>query len=279
MYRSYLQIDAGQDPDRIRPGRNWLRNLYRVHQRLCMAFPAPERKTSDPAFLKPYQPEHFGEHVHQPRHRGSGFLFRIDPQPGGNPVILVQSAVEPDWEYAFHNAGYLLAVPPEVKSWNPAFQAGQQFRFRLTANATRKVGTLTAAQRRAGRDQVIPEPRQDPSGPWRRDRRTRNGTRVPVPREQLPAWLARRGETSGFRIIPDPESLDIQVNYYYVNRAGFAQEHPDAEPPGAFIPMLFCVRYEGHLEVTDPAAFTDTLAAGIGPARAFGCGLMTVARP
>lgn len=279
MYLSILLIDVGQDPDRIRPGRNWLRNVYRVHQRLCMAFPAPRRKIADPQFLKPFRPEDFREPVHRRRNQETGFLFRIDPRIGGNPVILVQSAVEPDWGYAFHNAGYLLAAEPEVKSWNPTFQAGQQFRFRLTANATRKVGTLTAAQRRADRDQVIPEPRENTSGPWQRDRRTRNGTRVPVPREQLPAWLARRGEIGGFRVIPNLDSLGIQVNYYYVNRAGFAPEHPSAEPRGAFIPMLFCVRYEGCLEVTDPAAFADTLAAGIGPARAFGCGLMTLATP
>jgi len=278
MYLSTLLIDAGQDPDRIRPGRNWLRNLYRVHQRLCMAFPAPERKAADPEFLKPFQPEDFGEHVHRRRSADTGFLFRIDPQPGGNPVILVQSAIEPDWDYAFHNADYLLAARPDVRTWNPEFQAGQQFRFRLMANATRKVGTLTAAQRRTDRDQVIPEPREDTSGPWRRDRRTRNGTRVPVPREQLPAWLARRGETGGFRIVPDPEALDIQVNYYYVNRAGFVEEENSPRLRHTFIPMLFCVRYEGRLEVTDPDAFAATLAAGIGPARAFGCGLMIIAK-
>ncbi|HOV61181.1 MAG TPA: type I-E CRISPR-associated protein Cas6/Cse3/CasE [Candidatus Hydrogenedentes bacterium] len=279
MYLSTLLIDAGKDPDRIRPGRNWLRNVYRVHQRLSMAFPAPARKTTDPQFLQPFRPEDFGEHLHIPRSGQAGFLFRIDPQPGGNPVILVQSAIEPDWDYAFHNADYLLAAPPEVRSWNPVFQSGQRYRFRLMANATRKVGTLTAAQRRENPDSVILEPPGDLSGPWRRDRRTRNGTRVPVPREQLPDWLIRRGETGGFKVVPGPEALNIQVNYYYVNRAGFANANGSEQPGRACIPQLFCARYEGLLEVTDPRAFYATIASGIGPARAFGCGLLTIAKP
>ncbi len=40
MYLSSLLIDVGDNPDRPRPGRLWLRNLYHVHQRLCMAFPS-----------------------------------------------------------------------------------------------------------------------------------------------------------------------------------------------------------------------------------------------
>ncbi|HOQ88627.1 MAG TPA: type I-E CRISPR-associated protein Cas6/Cse3/CasE [Candidatus Hydrogenedentes bacterium] len=279
MYLSTLLIDVGDDPDRIRPGRNWLRNRYRVHQRLCMAFPAPERKTRDPHFVRPYDPEDFGRQVRVPRSEEQGFLFRIDPRPGACPVILVQSAVEPDWEYAFHNAKYLLAAPPEVREWNPAFQAGQKFRFRLLANATRKVGTLTAAQRRADPGQVIREPKEDPAGPWRRDRRSKNGARVPVPREQLPGWLARRAGEAGFRLVPDPEAVEVQVEYVYVNRSGFDPEDQDGPDRGAFIPQMFCARFEGLLEVTEPDRFAMALGRGIGPAKSFGCGLLSVTAP
>ena len=37
------------------------------------------------------------------------------------------------------------------------------------------------------------------------------------------------------------------------------------------------VRFDGVLEVTDVAAFTETLAGGIGSAKAFGFGYLTVA--
>ena len=135
MFLSSLLIDVGTNPDRPRPGRLWLRNVYRVHQRLCMAFPYPATKANDPAFLKPYQPCGFRDprpnycatnvvaeqappcalaekSVHVPRDGEHNFLFRIDPQPGGRVVILVLSALHPDWDYAFHSAGHLLAAPP-----------------------------------------------------------------------------------------------------------------------------------------------------------------------
>ena len=51
MFLSCLLIDIGDNPDRPRPGRIWLRNLYHVHQRLCMAFPSDPRKTDDRDFL------------------------------------------------------------------------------------------------------------------------------------------------------------------------------------------------------------------------------------
>lgn len=110
MFLSRLIINIGDDPHH--PGRLWLRNLYHVHQRLCMAFPSDPRKERDPEFLAPYAPDDFIEQVHRRRDPDSGFLFRADPHSNGRAVIIVQSgAVKPDWDYAFHNAGYLLAAP------------------------------------------------------------------------------------------------------------------------------------------------------------------------
>ena len=61
------------------------------------------------------------------------------PNPGGRTVILVQSGVKPDWNYAFQNAGFLLAAPAETKLYEPRFALGQRLRFRLAANPTRKL--------------------------------------------------------------------------------------------------------------------------------------------
>jgi CRISPR system Cascade subunit CasE len=41
---------------------------------------------------------------------------------------------------------------------------------------------------------------------------------------------------------------------------------------------LATVDFEGTLEVADPARFLDALVRGVGPAKAFGCGLMLVRR-
>jgi CRISPR system Cascade subunit CasE len=242
MYLSCLLIDVGTDPDRPRPGRLWLRNLYHVHQRLCMAFPSASRKTDDADFLRPFKSEDFEPHVHVVRGPDAGFLFGIDPQAGGRVMVVVRSAAKPDWEYAFHNAAYLLAAPPEVKSFDPCFAKEQHLRFRLVANPTRKIDTK--------------------SGP---DGRRRNGKRVAVPPAQFEEWLARRADAAGFCIAEG--STALQPAYLYVNKTRSVSGQ-----------RLRSVRYDGILTVTDPIRFREALVRGIGPGKAFGFGLLSVAR-
>lgn len=242
MFLSLLGVNIGNDPDRPRPGRLWLRNLYHVHQRLCMAFPSPERKSGDTHFLQPFKAEDFGQNqVHVARGTDSGFLFRVDPQSGGSIVILVQSAIKPDWEYAFHNAEYLLAAPPQVKVFDPRFSKGQYLRFRLMANPTRKIGTKSS-----------------------QDGKKQNGKRVPVRTDQFIDWLVRRAELAGFSI--DRELISIQPAYVYINKQPNGHGH-----------RLRSVRYDGTLKVIDPASFRRILCQGIGPGKAFGFGLLSIA--
>lgn len=247
MYLSYLLVTIGEKPDRPhRPGQLWLQNLYRVHQRLCMAFPSAARKSEDEHFLNPFRPQDFGEgHVHVPRRSDAGFLFRIDPQPGGRAVILVQSATKPDWGYAFHNADYLLAAPAEVKAFDPRFTKGQHLRFRLLANPTKRFSKNS--RERDGKP--VAEK-------W-------VGKRVPVPAEQLKEWFARRATAGGFSV--DKDSITVQPGYVYVNKT-LSEEGR----------RLRSVRYDGILEVTDPALLEETIVHGMGPGKAFGFGLLSV---
>jgi len=241
MYLSSLLIDTGDNPDRPRPGRLWLRNLYHVHQRLCMAFPSPSRKSDDKDFLKPYKPSDFADgQVHVTREVDSGFLFRIDPLPGGRAMILVQSAIEPDWDYAFHNAGYLLATKPEVKTVEREFSDRQHLRFRLVANPTRRLSKNS------------PDAKVESVG-----------KRVPVPTDKLLDWLDRRAESGGFSIVEG--STTVQSGYIYINKRGYNGQR------------LRSVRYDGVLEVTNPDIFHETVISGIGSGKAFGFGLLSVA--
>ena len=75
MFLSCLFIDVGANPDRPRPGRMWLRNLYHVHQRLCMAFPSAPRISEDPGFLKPFKPEDFAK---------TRFMCSVRPTPASS---------------------------------------------------------------------------------------------------------------------------------------------------------------------------------------------------
>lgn len=250
MYLSSLLVNTGDNPDRPRPGRLWLRNRYRVHQRLCMAFPSQERKERDPLFLEPYRPRHFGVgDVHIERDIESGFLYRVDPVPAAGAVILVQSARVPDWHYAFQNADYLLAAPPEVRTLIPSWRDGDVLRFRLQANATRKVDTKSSE-----------------------DRKRRHGRRVPLPREKLVDWLERKATRAGFELLSVSR---VDTGYVY-----FEKDKPQQD--GAFEKgkpqrgRLFSVVYDGVLRVTDSQSFGSALASGLGPQKAFGFGLLTV---
>jgi CRISPR system Cascade subunit CasE len=245
MYLSCLLINVGDNPDQPRPGRLWLRNRYRVHQRLCMAFPSVSRKSADPAFLQPFKPDDFGtKHVKIRRSTNHGFLFRIDPQPGGRVVILVQSAGKPDWDYAFRNAGYLLAAPPSTRTFDLFPTKEERLQFRLEANPTKRL--RQDSRERDG---------QPVESKW-------VGKRVPVANDQLDKWLELRAEPAGFRV---QQLTSVQGGYVYVSRNGDSGQNRRS------------VRYDGILKITDPACFEETLSAGIGPGKAFGFGLLSVA--
>ena len=244
MYLSYLLINVGTNPDRPRPGRLWLRNLYHLHQRLSMAFPSSEQKNNDPLFLKPFSPTGFN-HVHGERNLDQGFLFRVDPLPGPSAMIIVQSAILPDWEYAFQNTPFLTAKP-EVKNFNPQFEVNQPLKFRLLANPVRKTSQKSLDARGNPLDKK-----------W-------TGKRVPVPSNRIQEWLAKKAEKGGFQI----EKLYL-VQTGYIRIKGHRKDDESNR--------LFSVKYEGILKITNPDEFRKTLTKGIGPAKAFGFGLLTVA--
>jgi CRISPR system Cascade subunit CasE len=165
----------------------------------------------------------------------------VDSLPDAKTTVLVQSSIKPDWEYAFHNADYLLAAPFEIKSYDPQFSEGQKFRFRLAANPTRKIDTK--------------------SGP---DGNKNNGRRVPVRAEELVEWLARKAAMVGFSF--DENSITIEPSSIHVNkiRNGNGQS-------------LRCITFSGPLQIKDPLVFREVIIKGIGPGKAYGFGMLSVA--
>ena len=205
---------------------------------------SPEKR-DDPEFPEALQPGGLrnGPGSCAARREDSGFLFRIDPSPAAGSVILVQSAMKPDWDYAFHNAGYLLAAPPEVKTFDPRFAAGQSLRFRLVANPT------TAPQ-----DRYQERTRLTGSGNME--------SAFPYGRPAASTGSLAGRDREGFL---DEDSTTVQPGYIYVNKT------PDGSGQ-----RLRSVRYEGILTVTDARHFQDTIARGIGPGKAFGFGLLSL---
>lgn len=167
------------------------------------------------------------ERVHAAAQPDDRVLWRQD-----DSVLLVLSHFEPDWKRLETVDGQYVSSS-RVTPFGVQFQAGQGLHFRLDANV---------AVRRVGKD-----------GKSRRySVRTTEG--------QL-EWLARQGETHGFRAWAD------------VTGSGTER----VPKKGGQRLVLNAVRYEGELDVTDPERFQAMLSQGLGHARAFGYGLMTVA--
>lgn len=251
MYLSLLEVNIDASP-----GRLWIRNIYHVHQRLCMAFPSSQQKETDPEFIASFNPEGF-QHVHdgnKPRSGEQSFLFRIDPLPPGRAMITVQSAISPDWEYAFQNARYLLTGPPKTIPFTPTFNTGQTLKFRLAANPTKRL-------------------RKDSIGPDGNPVQERwIGKRVPVPTNEMESWLSLRASNGGFSV----EHLNtVQTGYAY-----FSKRRNESQTVGTnskHEARLRQVIYEGDLKITESDVFSATLIKGIGSAKGFGFGLLSVA--
>jgi CRISPR system Cascade subunit CasE len=259
MYISTLMINIGDDPDHPRPGRLWVRNLYRVHQRLCMAFPSNDRVNKDIDFLQPFKPADFADgQVHVERKENAGFLFRVDPLLDNRVMIIIQSALQPDWDYAFHNADYLLAAPPKTRVFEPDFNKNDQLQFRLLANPVKKLSINSTEKDGRPIDHK-----------W-------IGKRIPVPDDQFIDWLSNRAELSGFSI--DNNTIDTLAGYVYVMKP---DKHNGNDINENIVNNRFAVRYRscrfnGMLTVNDPDKFKNTLYKGIGSAKSFGFGLLSV---
>lgn len=192
-----------------------------------------------------------------------GLLYRLEPDPRGDRgqiIALVQSTIVPDWSAL--PAGYLqgdewLGTHPDSKPIAEryrALDAGDVLRFRLRANPTRKIHTTGETR----------TPGTRPTGP--------NGTRKPLTRDELPAWLERKAGQHGFRLIdarnqPDPISGKEQLG-----------RKPDPRDGEKRMRMTHAaVLFDGELEITDADLFRDALWGGIGPAKAYGFGLLSIA--
>ena len=161
------------------------------------------------------------------------FLSRVDETEESYRLLIVspEPPTRPDWCPA--DCFQTKPIPEE-------FFAAGRFRFSLLANPTRKV-------------------RREKDG-----QRTKNGRRVPiVQREELIAWLARKGLAGGFAV-GEPETLrTIPRRREYFERKGVHGVH-------------HAVEFQGVLTVIDATVFRRTFTTGIGSAKAFGFGLLAI---
>lgn len=93
---------------------------------------------------------------------------------------------------------------------------------------------------------------------------TKNGRRVPLSkREELVEWIKRKAVQGGFAV--DEATLrTFSRGREYFNKKSQTGLHS-------------AVEFQGLLAVTDPAQFHETFTRGVGPAKAFGFGLLVIA--
>jgi CRISPR system Cascade subunit CasE len=171
-------------------------------------------------------------------------LFRIEATPQG-VAILAQTHHPPDWGAAF-DAFPVLAVEPRVKPVDWPLREGQLLSFRLRANPTKRL-----CHGRDGKG------------------RPRDNVRVPLyAEEEQRAWLERKGEAAGFcplRVMVRRDAPVIET----VRRANGTTHRI----------TLASAQFDGLLRVTDPTRLCAALEAGIGSAKAFGFGLVSLGPP
>lgn len=86
---------------------------------------------------------------------------------------------------------------------------------------------------------------------------------------QQEAWLLARADKHGFTInTGDDKERDMVVRDRHIHK--FQRD-------GRTV-TLATATFEGRLTVTDPDTLRATLTHGIGPAKGYGCGLLTLAR-
>jgi CRISPR system Cascade subunit CasE len=142
------------------------------------------------------------------------------------------------WQPLTSPAATVLAT----REFIPRFVAGQRLRFRLIANPVRCIRDENGRTDRKGRPKVC---------------------RVPIVREPAQLeWLLRKLEGAAML-----EAASV---------AGQAPLHFRKKGSGAG--KLIPVRYDGILSVRSADRLMDCLQRGIGPAKAFGCGLLSLAR-
>jgi CRISPR system Cascade subunit CasE len=185
----------------------------------------------------------------EPR-KAHGVLHRLDESRDGRLMLLVQSRAKPNTSTL--PAGYLADlsdVPALVEagiSANPSVRSVDEERGRIAAK-DRFVFRLKAnTTRKIGTR----------SGP---DGKRVHGRRVPVRGDDARLeWLKRHATAAGFDVMGVRVS-EVAARGRHVRLAGAI--------------------FEGILEVEDPVRFREALETGLGPAKAFGFGLLSIARP
>lgn len=221
-----------------------LGNLQNMHRTVSKAFPAIESNEAAP------------HHEQKTPRNEYNLLHRLDfDANSGKAVLLVQSSVKPDW--SFLRESYAREI--ECKTVHEQYsnvENGMRLLFRLRANPTKRVGKSDARA----------DERFKPSD----EKKIRRRVELRTDEEKI-NWLKRKGEDCGFQL------TNVRINETVENAAAHSASKQFGRRDGK--KMTFgSVVFEGVLQVTDAGKFREALKTGIGTGKAYGFGLLSIAR-
>lgn len=170
-------------------------------------------------------------------------LWRLDRGENSRVMLLIVSPRRPDLSALVEDAGW-----PSTQTWRTAeytpmlraLEAGQQWRFRLVANPVK-------SKKRDGQDRGRPQPLRG--------------------MDERQKWLLDRAESLGVDLgaVETPSFMVTSADVERFERSGSGSVD------------LTTVQFDGNLQVVDPDRLRVALTGGIGRAKGYGCGLMTLA--
>lgn len=188
---------------------------------------------------------------------GGRVLWRLDQLSRGTFLYIV-GPQEPDLTHLVEQAGWPSTTAWETRDYGAVLdvvEVGRRFGFRLSANP---VHAVRGEQGENGRGRRLGH----------------------VTAQQQLDWFVRRTPSWGIDVQPGGEAAGPTV--HVVSRKLWRFSHGDrrdvsnSERRRAPVTLNTAV-YEGTLVVRDAALLRQTLVGGAGPAKAYGCGLLTLA--
>ncbi|MFG3259081.1 type I-E CRISPR-associated protein Cas6/Cse3/CasE [Streptomyces sp. NPDC048172] len=175
-------------------------------------------------------PDALGERPRQT----AGVLFRLEEQ-ADTYAVLIQSAMEPELDNLPVHYGSALAKPltPLLKQ----LQEGMTVRYRITANATRRLAINSD--------------------------RGRVGQRLPLHGPEAEAWWQRQATTAGLAL---HETLSTRLPDAAGTRTADHRRITHAR-----------TRFDGTATISDPEQTIQHIHDGIGRGKSYGCGLLSLA--
>lgn len=178
---------------------------------------------------------------------GGRILWRVDTSPRATRLY-VASPERPDLTALVEQAGWPTAATWQTSAYEPFLSSlveGSVWGLRLLANPTR----------------AVPPARVDTASTTARGKRVAH-----VTAEQQLGWFVSRAESIGLDVV-GPQGPTVAVTAREVRK--FRRENAQV--------TLSTARFDGVARITDVTLLRQAMRAGIGPAKGYGCGLLTLA--